>query len=81
MGTATAHNSQFTQSLLLFVSITVQPSRTVCLTGELPLLVPNAVWNQIYSMPNEVLLFTGGRRYDETHPRELAELQCQVQGF
>ena len=79
MGSA-VHNSQFTQSLLLFVSATVELFKGLRTTRLIP-SVPNTIWDQVYPMPNKVLLFTGGRNHDETHSRELVELQCQMQGI
>ena len=81
MGTATVHNSQFTQSLLLFVSLTFSNARNAGLAHEFPPLVPNSIRNQVHPVFDEVLLLAGGRYYDETHPREFAEFQCQVPGF
>jgi hypothetical protein len=40
MGTATVHNSQFTQSLLLFVSFTVQPCKKHRPSSRIPSLSP-----------------------------------------
>ena len=38
-----------------------------------PISVPNPIRNQVYPVPDQVLLFAGGRDYDETHSREFVK--------
>ena len=68
MASATAHSSQFTQSLLLFVSATTPSLANFALTHEFHFLVSNPIWNKVYPMSDKILLFTGDRTYDEAYP-------------